>query len=166
MPTLRVPTIRVRCSFFTPPLDLLKIGVFDLWVGNFDRKPDNPNILLSSRDNERFDFCPVDHMAAFAYLTNYRDVREAIFTRDPKKCILSHRFVRAIAKFVPPQQISDLRNSILNGMTIALENMDFIFPQVPPSWGLSRKAKEHLKQFFADTVRNERVAASYLIYLC
>ena len=132
-------------QLFHAPTDLLKIGAFDLWVGNFDRKPDNPNILLSSRDNERFDFCPIDHTATFAYLTNYQGVREAIFIRDSKKCILSHRFVQAIAKFTPPQQISDLRNDILNGMTIALENMDFIFSQVPPAWGLTRKAKEHLK---------------------
>lgn len=154
-----------QMQLFHAPTDLLKIGVFDLWVGNFDRKPENPNILLSSRDNERFGFCPIDHTAAFAYLTNYQDVREALFARDPKKCILSHHFVRAIAKFTPPEQISSLHDDILNGMTIALENMDFIFSQVPPAWGLTRKAKEHLKQFFADTVRNEQVASSYLSYL-
>ncbi len=154
-----------QMQLFHAPTDLLKIGVFDLWVGNFDRKPDNPNVLLSSRTDERFDFCPIDHTAAFAYLSNHREVRDALFARDPEKCILSHRFVRAIAKFTPPERISGLRNDILSGMTIALDNMDFIFSQVPSAWGLSQKAKKHLKQFFADTVRNERIASSYLNYL-
>ncbi len=154
-----------QMQLFHKPTDLLKIGVFDLWVGNFDRKPDNPNILLSSRADERFDFCPIDHTAAFGYITNYRDVRDALLSREPKKCILSHRFVQAIAKFTSPQQISGLRDDIQAGMNVALENMDFIFSQVPSDWGFSRKAKEHLKQFFADTVRNERVASSYLNYL-
>ena len=81
------------------------------------------------------------------------------------KSILSHRFVQAIAKFPRLKRIADLQNDILSGMTIALDNMDFIFSQVPPAWGFSQKAKEHLKQFLADTVRNERIALSYLNFL-
>ena len=152
-------------KLFHRPLDLVKIGVFDLWVGNFDRKPDNPNILLSNRADGLFDFSPIDHTAAFAYQPNHRRVRDALLTRDPQKCILAHSFVRAIAKFTSPKKISALQHDIQSGMSVALANADFIGSQVPPDWGLSQKAKDHLKQFFADSVRNERIAGAYLDYL-
>lgn len=154
-----------QMQLFHQPLDLLKIGVFDQWVGNFDRKPDNPNLLLTSRPDGTFDFCPIDHTATFAYLENYRDVRDALLIREPKKWLLSHRFVPAIVKFTPPQAISSLQDEIHSGMDLALTALDSIFAEVPVAWGLSRKAKEHLKQFFADRVRNERIASTYLNYL-
>jgi hypothetical protein len=154
-----------QMQLFHQPLDLLKIGVFDLWVGNFDRKPNNPNILLSSRADERFDFNPIDHAAGFAYLPNHRDVRDTLLIRDPKNCVLSHPFVRAIAKFTSPEKIRALQSDIQVGISIALANVDFIGSQIPAGWGLSRKAKDHLKQFLADSVRNERIAGSYLDYI-
>jgi hypothetical protein len=154
-----------QMQLFHKPLDLVKIGVFDQWVGNFDRKPDNPNVLLGSRPDGTLDFCPIDHTAAFGYLDDYRQVRDVLLTREPKKWLLSHRFVPAIVKFTPPSAISDLHQDLQNGIDVALSAIDSVFAQVPVEWGLSRKAKEHLKQFFADSVRNERIVGTYLNYL-
>lgn len=154
-----------QMQLFHRPLDLLKIGVFDLWVGNHDRKPKNPNVLIATTDNQRFSFVPIDHTAAFAHFENYRDVTDARLFLDPKKCILSHQFVQGIVKFTAPIEIQALAADILAGMENAANHLDFIFAQVPNEWELSRRSKEHLKQFLTDSVRNKRIASAYLDYL-
>jgi hypothetical protein len=154
-----------QMQLFHRPLDLLKIGVFDLWVGNHDRKPKNPNILLGGADKQRFTFVPIDHTAAFAHFDNYRDVTDVRLFLEPKNCILSHQFAQGIVKFTTPTEIRALEADILAGMENAANRLDFMFEQVPREWGLSRKAKEHLKQFLTDSVRNKRIASAYLDYL-
>lgn len=52
---------------FQNPIDFLKIGVFDYWIGNMDRRGSNPNILISHTDDGKFEFLPIDHTQAFAY---------------------------------------------------------------------------------------------------
>lgn len=151
-------------NHFISPLDLVKIGVFDFWVGNKDRKPDNPNILISGLDKS-FNFHPIDHTAAFAFLDNYKQVRDVLLIIEPKKSILSAPIVRTIANFVTPNSRAALKNEILFGIEVALLNLDFIFEQVPSNWGFSKKAKGHLKAFFSDKDRNNRIANSYLDYI-
>jgi hypothetical protein len=58
---------------FYNPIDLIKIGVFDIWVGNKDRKPTNPNILLCNA-NDKILFYAIDHTAAFCFITDYKKV--------------------------------------------------------------------------------------------
>ncbi|QDK78324.1 hypothetical protein EXU85_06805 [Spirosoma sp. KCTC 42546] len=159
------PYHQSQMHYFSNPLDLLKIGVFDQWIGNFDRKPDNPNVLLTQRSDGLLDFSPIDHTAAFGYAINHRQVRDELLYREPKKWLLSHDFVRAIAKFTPPETISDLQPNISTGMEVALDNMDFVFEQIPKSWGFSEKARNHLKSFLGNQERNERIASTYLSYL-
>lgn len=155
---------RSDLNYFRKPLDFLKIGVFDLWVGNKDRKPDNPNVLIGNSAGI-FEFHPIDHAASFAYITNYSDVRDVMLHIDPQKCILSTPLVQSIANFAPSGAVSALKDEILQGMNEVCANISFIFNQVPSNWGLSKRAKSHLATFFADGHRNEKVASSYLSYL-
>lgn len=159
------PYHQSQMHYFSNPLDLLKIGVFDQWIGNFDRKPDNPNVLLTQRSDGLLEFSPIDHTAAFGYISNHRDVRDELLYRESKKWLLCHDFVRAIAKFTPPEAISNLQPNILTGMEVALNTMDFAFEQIPKPWGFSEKARNHLKSFLGNQERNERIASIYLSYL-
>lgn len=159
------PYHQSQMHYFNNPLDLLKIGVFDQWIGNFDRKPDNLNVLLAESSNGLLAFSPIDHTAAFGYASNHREVRDELLYRESKKWLLSHDFVRAIAKFTPPEAISDLQANILTGMEVALDTMDFVFEQIPKSWGFSEKARNHLKGFLGNQERNRRIASIYLSYL-
>lgn len=159
------PATKASMKQWSNPMDVIKIGVLDLWIGNFDRKPENPNILLVDRGDGTFDFCPIDHTAAFGHLSKYVEVRDIMLHIDPKKSILSHPFVKQIAKFVPPQEKEALPDSILNGMDVVLEHLDFIYEQVPTEWGFSKKSRSHLRSFLADRDRNERIATTYLSYL-
>lgn len=158
------PSTKASMKQWNNPIDIIKIGIFDLWVGNFDRKPENPNILLADRGDGSFDFCPIDHTAAFGHLSKYREVRDVMLHMDSKKSILSHPFVKQIAKFVPPNEKETLLASVLDGMNVVLEHLDFIYEQVPTDWGFSKKSRSHLSHFLADKDRNQRIASSYLSY--
>ena len=145
-------------------MDLVKIGVFDFWIGNKDRKPENPNILIGT-NGKTFDFHPIDHTAAFAFLDDYKQVRDILLTIEPKNNILSAPIISRITNFVSPNSKAPLKDEILFGIEVALNNLDFIFEQIPSNWGFSNKSKLHLKAFLADNDRNNRIANSYLAYI-
>lgn len=149
---------------FRSPTDLIKIGVFDQWIGNYDRRPDSPNILLSVQQN-LFEFHPIDHTAAFAHLTNYKKVRDIMLRIDPAYSILSHPLLKKIVKFVNGNVLQNLKTEFLDCINHTVGKLDFIFSQVPGEFGFSKKDKVHLKSFLADEVRNKRIASSYLTFL-
>ena len=146
---------------FYKPQDLIKIGVFDFWIGNKDRQPSNPNVLISSL-GQKYNFHPIDHTAAFAYLTDYRQVKDILLSIEPKNNLLSSPIVRYISNFVSAETYTGLKKEIFGSIEVVLQNIDFIFEQVPSSWGFSQKQKAHLKQFLLDKERNERIVNSYL----
>jgi hypothetical protein len=148
---------------FRAPLDFIKIGVFDLWIGNMDRKPNNLNILLGFKD-DLFDFHPIDHTAAFAYL-QHKNIKDILLRIEPKNCILSTALAKSILKHENPKKILSLRSEILIGMHQVIVNLDFIFSQVPAAWGFNKNAKDHLKKFLSDKVRNETIANHYLSFI-
>lgn len=149
---------------FASPLDLLKIGVFDLWIGNKDRRPENLNVLIGSGTG-LFDFHPIDHAAAFAYITNYKEVRGVFLHIESKNCILSTQLAKTISNFATHEDFENLKSDIFACIEKTIENLDLIFDQVPPDWGLSRKSKIHLKSFFSDKGRNQTIIDLFLSYL-
>ncbi|MEI7526715.1 MAG: HipA family kinase [Mariniphaga sp.] len=149
---------------FSSPLDLIKIGVFDQWVGNIDRRPENPNILLGTQSG-LFDFHPIDHASTFTNQSNYKLVTDAIMRFDDNLSILKVPFVKSLTNFVSSSVLQDLKLEFLECIKKSLDEFDSIFSQVPLDWGLSKKEKVHLKDFFANQVRNERIARSYQYFL-
>lgn len=146
------------------PLDLIKIGIFDYWVCNKDRKPDNPNILLKA-SNSKFSFHPIDHTAAFGYQTNYSKLNENLLFLESKFSILNIPLVKSIAKFAPKSELSNLKDNVLLDLECCNKNMDEIFNQVPSNWGFSKKAKEKLKDLLSDVNRNNNISKVYFPYI-
>lgn len=95
---------------FKNGLDLLKIGCFDYWIGNKDRNPKNPNIIISIDSyNKKYNFHPLDHTAAFAYLP-YSEVRDVML--DLSKSILQSSFVRSICQWEDKEKLESLKYNI------------------------------------------------------
>lgn len=149
---------------FENPLDILKIGVFDIWLCNKDRWVKNPNILISP-DKEGFVFHPIDHTAAFAHLSDHKQVRAALMHLEDDMRILKAPLIRSIVKYADKQQLQDLHKEIYKCMSLCIQNIEFIFAQVPSEWGFSKKAKEHLKEFLSDKNRNQIVSQAYNSYI-
>lgn len=58
-------TTKNNLKLFENPLDFLKIGLFDLWVVNIDRKPSNLNLMKMISANSKYDFLAIDHAYTF-----------------------------------------------------------------------------------------------------
>ncbi len=143
------------------PKDLIKIGVFDLWIGNKDRKPENPNFLMSLI-SEKIAFYAIDHTAAFAYHTNYQDVKDLMLRIERKDCILSTALAKNILQFLPKRINNELKSELLKNITNFNKEYDNIVSLIPIEWGFSKKAKAHLKNFFNDSERNIRIVNAFL----
>ncbi len=152
-------------KLFGSPLDIIKISVFDMWIGNKDRKPENPNILLSVDDNLMFNFVPIDHAAAFGYVSNYNNLRTIELFLEEKYRIINVAFKNSIVKFANNSDIVALEHEILEHIENCLLNLDFIFDQIPSNWGLSKKSKKRIKEVLSDKTRNIETSKSYIPYM-
>jgi hypothetical protein len=149
---------------FRNPVDLIKIGVFDAWVCNKDRRPSNPNILIGEANN-KFEFYAIDHAASFGYQTNYNRLTEILMHREDKYFILKIPLVPSIAKFVPKLDLQNLKNQLLLHMEKCCDNMDDIFNQVPAQWGFSAKGKTGVKAILSNKTRNKTTSELYIPYI-
>ena len=149
---------------FANPLDIIKNGLLDLWLGNRDRRPENPNLLLQET-TDGFHFCPIDHAAAFGYCANFKSLKTSDLFLHPSQCILSTQLVRDLAKYASKAAVDALEATALAGMLATLTHLDAIFEQIPSAWGCSVKARARLREVLSDDARNQRIATAYRAYL-
>ena len=145
---------------FSKPLDLIKIGIFDFWIGNKDRMPSNPNIIISP-SKEGFMFNPIDHTAAFGYQANYKGLNKSQMFIEDSKNILSTPISKSILKFAFSKNNHTLRTTILDCIDTSLDNLGFVFNQIPPDWGLSKAGKQDIFKVLSDKERNATIAQTY-----
>lgn len=159
----RIP--KKELNTFASPTDLLKIGCFDFWVGNKDRKPENPNTIISTNSDGKFLFIPIDHARAFADFSNYMEITKARLNYSGAKNILSSNIVKSIGKLELKGNTKILEDNILECMAQTNKCLDDIFETIPSEWGFSKKAKNHLKAILGDEDRNKQIASRFLNYL-
>lgn len=149
---------------YANPCDLLKIGVFDKWIGNNDRRVENPNILLT-HNGEKFDFVAIDHTEAFGYQDNYKALKPALMNTARANSILSTSMSKSIITFAGPNFITKFDGEILECIKKAIEDLDFVLNQIPSSFGLSKKGKEKIKEILSLEQRNIDISKSFLNYV-
>ena len=152
-------------DLFRAPLDIIKIGLFDLWVGNKDRKPENPNILISGNDRE-LEFCPIDHTAAFAHCDRYININDLFLFLENRFRILTIPLIKSIANFgLIDDNRANFEQEVVDGMKLAANSLQDIFTQIPLEWGLNKKDKAKIIEVLSDNERINRIAKIYLEYI-
>lgn len=147
---------------YSNPIDFLKIGVFDFWIGNKDRRTFNPNILLNETENGKIQFLPIDHTQAFANQYNYKALNPALMNSPHPKTILKTQMSKSIVKFAGADVLVNLQSEILSDFDNVIDNLDFVFDQVPKMLGLSQAGRTRIRQILSDGNRNKIVAQVYL----
>jgi hypothetical protein len=150
---------------FDSPLDLIKIGIFDFWIANMDRRGSNPNILLTTSDNDKFVFLPIDHTQAFAYHSDYKRLTISLMESGQQKSLLSTPISKSIIKFADNKLITNLEADVIHCINETINGMDFVFSQVPSFFGLSQAGKLKIKYILSDKDRNIKISKLYLNYL-
>lgn len=146
---------------YEDPIDYIKIGIFDFWIANMDRRIKNPNILINQKDDGLFQFLPIDHTQLFANQTAYKNLRLALMNTPPPHSILGSSISKSILGFTESKKISNFHIELLEGFQSVLSNLEFIFEQVPRDFGLSKKAQKRIELILSDQERNERISKVY-----
>lgn len=136
------------------PTDFLKIGVFDYWIGNMDRRGSNPNILLNQTENGKFEFLPIDHTQAFGYQHNYKALKISLMNKPQPKSILRTPMSKSIHNFAGTKFIANFHNELLLDFTNVINGLDFVFDQIPNTFGLSKKGQAKVIEILSNKERN------------
>lgn len=144
------------------PTDFLKIGVFDYWIGNMDRRASNPNILVNETIEGKFEFLPIDHTQAFAYQHNYKALKLALMSNPHPKSILRTRMSKSIINFADSKFMANFHNEILADFDNVINNLDFVFDQIPNAFGLSKKGQKKIVEILSNKERNLLVSKIHL----
>lgn len=150
---------------FENPFDLIKVAALDLWIGNKDRKPDNPNLLLSESIDSKFNFHPIDHTAALGYQSNFKALKTAHLHVEDKYCLLNTQLSSSILTFASKENCQNLTKEITDCIDKCLDQSNEIFNQVPSDWGFSKKAKKRVLEVLADNDRNGACAQSFIRFI-
>ena len=145
------------------PIDLIKIGVFDKWIANRDRRSDNSNILIDNSDG-KFKFIPIDNVQSFANQTNYKTLKLAIMDTVNNKSILNSPITKSIRSFANSNKYSNLAKEITENIEKSIDLIEPIFDNIPSELGLSRQGKDKIKEILSNKPRNNIISSSYLNY--
>jgi hypothetical protein len=63
---------------------------------------------------------------------------------------------------LPAKSIDTIKDEIREGIDNVNGNFDELVGLIPSDWGLSKKAKAHLKEFFSNKGRNARIIESFV----
>lgn len=146
------------------PLDLVKIGVFDRWIANTDRRSDNSNILMDT-STEKFRFIPIDNAQAFACQNDYKALKLPLMNIVNNKSILNTPITKSICNFADPNKFCNLDKEITANIENTIDLIEQIFENVPSVFGLSKKGKEKIKEILSNKERNKSVSNFYINHL-
>jgi len=143
------------------PIDLIKIGAFDKWIANMDRRSDNPNILVDT-SGAKFKFVPIDNTQSFANQINYKALKIAIMDTVNNKSILNSPITKSISNFANSKKYSNLAKEITSNIENSIDFIEPIFANIPSEFGLSKQGKNKIKEILSDQTRNSNISRLYL----
>ncbi|WP_235299736.1 HipA family kinase [Portibacter marinus] len=81
------------------PMEVIKIGLFDTWVENLDRRNLNYNLMLT-HENGKIKFTPIDHCFVFNQL-EYKELNPAVFNPSANEHLLDSELGVFLKKYIP-----------------------------------------------------------------
>ena len=111
------------------PIDLIKIGAFDKWIANMDRRIDNPNILVDN-SGVKFKFIPIDNTQSFANQSSYKNLKLALMDTVNNKSILNSPITKSISNFANSKKYSNLAKEITGNIDNTNASFGAIFNNI------------------------------------
>ncbi len=147
------------------PLQILRIGIFDCWVGNFDRKEDNYNLFLSTdRQQELIIF---DHFEAFNNISNNPNTTIETDIHVINSGFLISKYALKMLHFLNKTKLKDeLEHTYKLIESIDIDaTLNNLYETFPDSWNVSSKTISYIKDFLTnkDRLRNLKESLEYYI---
>lgn len=149
------------------PPHILRIGLFDLWIGNKDRKGDNFNLFLTQGKLQKLYI--FDHFEAFAKITE-NDQNEISANVDIYEGFLGYSYAYEMLGWVDKDDLEHEMNEFLNSIRSfdVKEVLDSVVNDLPNRWNIADKTIDYMARFLKSEDRIhliEAEAQSFLEYL-
>jgi hypothetical protein len=137
--------------------DILKIGLFDIWIENEDRRPTNNNILLSST-NKGFILNPIDHAFTFSTL-NFSELTYSTVNFSDNDSILYTPLAKSVINKtqINREFYSKSEEMFYLCIDFALAAFPQIINNIPKNLGFTEEDKTILADFLFSKERNVSV---------
>ncbi len=153
--------LRGSRSIYNDMAELLKIGLFDLWVVNIDRKPTNLNLMKQIMPNGKFSFVAIDH--AYAFDTLRYDQLTKDLALSCNESILFLDLSITIYKDLISQDIDNVFNTYFWDSVGRCETgLDTFLNEIANNFNEEGKYFYQLKRFLFDNDRNGTIFADFL----
>ncbi|NDV14912.1 hypothetical protein GO009_02645 [Muricauda sp. TY007] len=148
------------------PIDILRIGLFDLWVSNDDRKPTNQNLILSIDDGGKYTITAIDHAFIFETLP-YQDLNPKHFSPSINDHIILSDLAKIVKRYtnIDESFVKSEREYFYFCLEESLKNFEKIINNIPIDLGLNNDLTNFLSQFLFNQERNEKVFAEHIYRL-
>ncbi|MDZ7720125.1 MAG: HipA family kinase [Balneolaceae bacterium] len=150
------------------PIHLLRVGLFDLWIGNNDRTEDNYNLFLTRGKKQKI--VVFDHFEAFNKITesSFRDVNT--FIEIYEKGFLGSKYAYEMLGWVSKDDLNRevdefVRN--IQGLDIP-EEIGKIEETFPDSWDIGAEVTDYIVRYLSSEDRLNNVLEevnNYIKYL-
>lgn len=118
---------------FKHKFEFLKIGLFDIWMANEDRKFNNYNLLIDVENGNRF--VPIDHDAIFN--TGNLDKGLVLLTED--ESLINTDLTRklfSVKELRKKDFLENTKNDYYLCVGKCKQNTGKILQEIPPEWGI------------------------------
>jgi hypothetical protein len=150
---------------FNNPTDLLKIGLFDIWIENTDRKPTNNNILFSITGNH-LTINAIDHAFTFDSVS-YSDLNTDYIVNTYNDNILETELAKDILSILRRDPAwNDWIRRFGDNYYLCIENckqnFDLIVKYIPNELGFDIALSKFIRDFLFNENRNKNVFTEFL----
>lgn len=143
-------------------LNILKIGLFDIWMANEDRSYNNLNLLLDVSNG--YNLVPIDH----GLVLNSRSLDSDISVLTENECITD----TDLMKHLHPKRdfnkpfISELKDNFYLCTLKCQQNFDEILNYIPPDWTPDlKKVADKIKNQVFSKKWEDKVVDTFLDYI-
>lgn len=149
---------------FKDPSTIIDISTCDIWLGNKDRRINNPNLLMKNVGSQ-IDIVAIDHTELFGNQENYKSLSLAIMDIDKGNMLISSTLCKNVCRFVSKEEFDKLNLKYLSCIEKSLDGISNLFVDLPSEIGLSKKGKEQIINILGHASRNEKIASIYKLLL-
>lgn len=155
---------KVDIKKLVSPEIIVKLGIFDIWVENTDRKPSNSNILLV-QNSKMLEIWAIDNAFTFDS-QNYTNLYMGI-TNTYDQSILYTDFAQTVIKLYAKNQNwhEMVREYFYICIASCQQNFDKIVNNLPKELEFDDKLQKALSNFLFNETRNKQVFEEFLTRL-
>lgn len=147
------------------PEHLLRIGLFDLWIGNNDRSVDNYNLFITRGKTQKL--VVFDHFEAFNKIAEHTfekiNTEIDVYSNGFLSTTYAYEMLGWVSKEGLKNELSNFFSTIEN---LDLDNLLLLISETyPPGWDDDRSTVDYIKRFLSSKKRLDAIQAQVADYI-